>query len=385
MNLSNSINTNNRVIQLFGLMLLGTLLYLGAHIIMPIGFSFLLSILLLPVYRLFLKIRIPNVFAILLSVLLALIFVAGFFVLLGVQLNKLVSDFPAIESTIQQHTSSISRWIESNWGYSVKNQSELLNSQLKKLMDSAGSMAGGTAASVSSVLMYLGLIPLYIFLILFYKNLLLRFLFLCSTRDHHEQVEGVIYAMEKTLKSYLIGLVIEMLLVTVMSGLALFLFGIKYAILIAVIFAIMNLLPYIGAIIANLIAALITLSTSDQIADVGVVLVVLAVVQFIDNNILMPYVVGSKVRLNALVTVIALLIGQALAGVAGMFMAIPTLAVLKLVFDRVDSLKHWGFLLGDEKPKLNPLSSRVLRLRNRLKRKVLEGDPEFNPPTAGSN
>lgn len=380
-----SININNRVIQLFGLMLLGTLLYFGAHIIMPIGFAFLLSILLLPVYRFFLKIRVPNVIAILLSVLLALTFVASFFVLLGVQLNKLISDFPSIEATIQKHTNSIGLWIENNWGYTVKKQSELVNSQLKKLMESAGSVAGGTAASVSGVLIYLGLIPLYIFLIMFYKNLLIRFLFLCSSRDYHEQVEGVIYETEKTLKSYLIGLAIEMLLVAVMSGTVLFLFGIKYAILIAVVFAIMNLLPYIGAIIANILAALITLTTSDQISDVGIVLLVLAVVQFIDNNILMPYVVGSKVRLNALVTIVAVLIGQALAGVAGMFLAIPALAVLKLVFDRVDSLKHWGFLLGDEKPKLNPLTTRVLRLRNRLKRKVLEGDPEFNPPTAGSN
>lgn len=380
-----AINVNQRVVQLFGLMLLGTLIYLGSDIIMPLGFSFLLSILLLPVYRFFIRIRIPNVLAILLSVLLALIFVASFFVLLGVQLNRLISDFPAIEAHIQKHSSNISHWIESNWGYTVNKQSELINNQLKKIMESAGSLAGGTASSISGILMYLGLIPLYIFLIMFYKNLLLRFLFLCSSRDYHEEVEGVIYEMEKTLKSYLIGLVIEMLLVAVMSGLVLFLFGIKYAVLIAVIFAIMNLLPYIGAIIANLLAALITLSTADQLSDVAIVLVVLAVVQFVDNNILMPYVVGSKVRLNALVTIVAVFIGQALAGVAGMFLAIPTLAVLKLVFDRVHSLKHWGYLLGDEQPKLNPLTSRVLRLRNRLKRKVLDDDPEFNPPTAGKS
>ena len=380
--MNTAVNVNQRVIQLFGLMLLGTLIFLGANIMMPLGFSFLLSILLLPVYRFFIRLKIPNVLAILLSVLLALIFVSSFFVLLGVQINRLIADFPAIEIQVQKHSSVVSNWIESNFGYTVKKQSELLNGQLKKLMESAGSLAGGTAASLSNVLMYLGLVPLYIFLILFYKNLLLRFLFLCSSRDYHEEVEGVIYDMEKTLKSYLIGLVIEMLLVAVMSGLILFLFGIKYAVLIAVIFAIMNLLPYIGAIIANLLAALITLSTAEHLGDVGIVLITLAVVQFVDNNIIMPYIVGSKVRLNALVTIIAVLIGQALAGVAGMFLAIPTLAVLKLVFDRVDGLKHWGYLLGDEQPKLNPLTSRVLRLRNRYKRKVLESDPEFNPPTA---
>jgi predicted PurR-regulated permease PerM len=151
---------------------------------------------------------------------------------------------------------------------------------------------------------------------------------------------------KKTLKSYLTGLLIEMLLVAVLNGTILFFLGIKYALLIAVIFAILNLLPYIGAIIANILAALITLSTTDQLWQVVAVFAVLGVVQFIDNNIIMPYIVGSKVKLNALVTVIAVLIGGALAGVGGMFLAIPTLAVLKLVFDRIDSLKHWEYCLG---------------------------------------
>ncbi len=371
---------NIRIIQLLGLVLLGTIIYLGSSILMPIGFAFLLSILLLPVYRFFIRIKFPNVLAILMSIFLATLLFFGFFVLLGVQISKFINDFPSVEANFQKHVHAVSAWIESQFGVSTQKQGQLFNAQVKKTIDSAGTMLGGTAASVSSFLMYIGLIPLYIFLILFYKNLLLRFLFLCSSRDHHSQMESIIYDTEKTLKSYLTGLLIEMVLVAVLSGTILFFLGIKYAILIAVIFAIMNLLPYVGAIIANLFAALITLTTSDQLWHVMAVLIVLGIVQFIDNNIVMPYVVGSKVRLNALVTIIAVLIGEALAGVSGMFLAIPALAVLKLVFDRIDSLKQWGILFGDETPKLNPLSSPVMRLRNKFKRKVLENDPEFNPP-----
>jgi len=371
---------NIRIVQLLGIMLLGTLIYIGSSILMPLGFAFLLSILLLPVYRLFLRLKFPNVLAILLSVLVALILFFGFFTLLVIQINKFIGDFPAIEANVHQHVSSVSAWIEQQTGVSTQKQGEMFKEQLKKLMDSAGSMVGGTAASISSFLIYIGLVPLYMFLILFYKNLLLRFLFLSCTRDHHSQMECIIYDTEKTLKSYLIGLLIEMVFVAVLSGTILFILGIKYAILIAVIFAIMNLLPYIGAIIANLLAALITLSTSDQLWHVIAVFGVLGVVQFIDNNIIMPYIVGSKVKLNALVTLLAVFIGGALAGVGGMFLAIPTLAVLKLVFDQIDSLKHWGILFGDEKPKLNPLSSPVMRLRNKFRRKMLVDDPKFNPP-----
>jgi len=371
---------NIRIVQLLGLMLLGTLIYIGSSIMMPLGFAFLLSILLLPVYRFFKRLKFPNVLAILLSVLVALILFFGFFTLLVIQINKFMGDFPAIEANVHQHVSAVSTWIEQQVGVSTQKQGELFKEQLKKLMDSAGSTLGGTAASISSFLIYIGLVPLYMFLILFYKNLLLRFLFLCCTRDHHSQMECIIYDTEKTLKSYLIGLLIEMVFVAVLSGTILFLLGIKYAILIAVIFAIMNLLPYIGAIIANLLAALITLSTSDQLWHVIAVFGTLGIVQFVDNNIIMPYIVGSKVKLNALVTLLAVFIGGALAGIGGMFLAIPTLAVLKLVFDKIDSLKHWGILFGDETPKLNPLSSPVMRLRNKFRRKMLVDDPKFNPP-----
>ena len=371
---------NIRIVQLLGLMLLGTLVYIGSSILMPLGFAFLLSILLLPVYRFFIRLKFPNVLAILLSVLVALILFFGLFTLLAIQINKFISDFPAVEANVQKHVSAVSAWIEQHVGVSTQKQGQMFKEQLKKSMDSAGSMLGGTAASLSSFFIYIGLVPLYMFLILFYKNLLLRFLFLCSSRNHHSQMESIIYDTEKTLKSYLTGLLIEMVLVAVLSGTILFFLGIKYAILIAVIFAIMNLLPYIGAIIANILAALITLSTSDQLWHVVAVFGTLGVVQFIDNNIIMPYIVGSKVKLNALVTLLAVFIGGALAGVGGMFLAIPSLAVLKLVFDQIDSLKHWGILFGDETPKLNPLSSPVMRLRNKFKRKMLVDDPEFNPP-----
>jgi hypothetical protein len=71
------------------------------------------------------------------------------------------------------------------------------------------------------------------------------------------------------------------------------------------------------------------------------------VVQFLDNNILVPLIVSSKVKINALVSIVGIIIGGALAGVSGMFLAIPIIAVLKVIFDRIDGLKPWGILLGD--------------------------------------
>ena len=101
-------------------------------------------------------------------------------------------------------------------------------------------------------------------------------------------------------------------------------------------------------LIASIFCMLVTLTTSPHISDILWVGVVLTVVQFIDNNIIMPKVVSSKVKINALISIIGVLIGGALAGVAGMFLSIPVIAIIKVIFDRVDGLKPWGMILGDD-------------------------------------
>jgi hypothetical protein len=106
--------------------------------------------------------------------------------------------------------------------------------------------------------------------------------------------------------------------------------------------------PYIGMLIASIICMLVTLTTTNNLTDILWVLVVLVVVQFFDNNIIMPKVVSSKVKINALITILGVLIGGAIAGLSGMFLSIPTLAIIKAIFDRIEPLKPWGEILGDD-------------------------------------
>jgi len=113
----------------------------------------------------------------------------------------------------------------------------------------------------------------------------------------------------------------------------------------------LNLVPYVGMLVANIFCMVITLVSSEEPKTVIWVGLVLAVVQIIDNNFTMPWIVGNKVRINALVTIIGVLVGGALCGVPGMFLAIPGLAVLKVIFDAVPRLQPWGVLLGDEIPR----------------------------------
>ena len=90
--------------------------------------------------------------------------------------------------------------------------------------------------------------------------------------------------------------------------------------------------------------------TKDGFSTQFGIIIAYAIIQFIDNNFLIPKIVSSKVQINALVSIVVVLLGGALWGVSGMFLSIPFVAILKIIFDRVDDMKPWGKLLGDTVP-----------------------------------
>jgi len=122
----------------------------------------------------------------------------------------------------------------------------------------------------------------------------------------------------------MMGFLVEMAIVAIINSLGFILFGIKYAIFLGLLAALLNLIPYIGMLIASVFCALATLGNSNNISDVIAVVVILTVVQFFDNNLIMPKVVSSKVKINALITILGVLAGRLVAGVSGMFLSIPT-------------------------------------------------------------
>ncbi|MEJ7694418.1 AI-2E family transporter [Daejeonella sp.] len=355
--------TVRRSIELLGLVLLGTLLVLGKGIIMPVLMAFFVSIMLLPVYRFLRRKKVPEVLAILLPILLVAIFMAAIIWFFSAQISRLVADLPSIQKNVGIHLTSLSDWINQKTNFSTPEQVKFLKDQSSKMLANAGTMVSGAVGSLGSVFVFFGLMPIYIYLFLFYKNLLLRFVFIWFEPSQHKKVEEVMKETEVIIKSYLIGLIIQIAYITVLLGGILMLLGIKHALLIGVIFAILNLIPYVGALVGNLIGVLLTLTSSQEIAPIFIVLGVIAFVQFLDNNILMPRIVGSKVRINAFAAILGVFIGGSLVGVPGMFLALPMIAVLKIIFDRAEMFKQWGVLLGDERPLRSPMS--FLRLRRK--------------------
>lgn len=342
--------TVKRAIELLGLFVLGTIIVAGDTIIMPLLMAFFFSLVLLPVFRFFRKIKVPEVIAVFLPILLLTIVVALLIWLFSSQVSALLDDFPKIQHTVAKHLDDLSIWISRSFGYSPAEQVKFINTQSKKLFSSLGGVLSGAAGSLSGIIIFLGLLPIYIYFSMLYRNLFIRFTLMWFSKDQHPQVEAVIRQIEVMVKSYLVGLLIQITYIIILLGGGLWLLDMPNALLIGIIFAFLNLIPYLGALIGNILGVLLTLASSESLADVLIVLATITVVQFLDNNILMPRIVGSQVRINPLVSIVGIILGGAMAGLSGMFLAMPVLSILKLIFDHTENYKQWGVLLGDERP-----------------------------------
>lgn len=343
--------TVRRSIELMGLVVLALVIIEGQQIIMPVLMAFFMSIVLLPVFRFLRSKKFPELLAIFCSLLVMVIITGGIIFFIYSQIKPVVEDFASIKSTTINHINDLSEWFAEKTGMSSSEQSKILDAQTNKIFDSAGSMISGAANSLGSALIFFGLLPIYTFLILYYRDILVKFVFLWFPQNNHNKVRDAISEAERIIKSYIGGLMIQVTYMTILLGGILLLFGIKHAMLIGIIFAILNLIPYIGALFGNIIGVLLTLSSSQDLTPVLTVLIVIAVVQFLDNNILMPRIVGGKVRINALASLAGVFVGGALAGIPGMFLSLPLIAVFKVIFDHTEQFRQWGVLFGDEVPK----------------------------------
>lgn len=348
--------TVKRSLELLGMFLLGSIFVIGNMIIMPLLMAFFFSIMLMPVFRFFRKLNIPEVVAIFLPILLFTIIVVLIVWLFSTQVAALVADFTEIQRIVSKHLDNLSKWISNSFGFSPAEQIKFIHVQSAKLLNAVGGILQGVVGSLSNTIIFLGLLPIYIYLVMLYRNLFLKFVLMWFKTTEHPNVEHNIRQTEKMVKSYLIGLLIQITYITVLLGGSLMLLGIKNALLIGIIFAFLNLIPYLGALIGNILGVLLTLSSSENLADVLIVLIAITVVQFLDNNILMPRIVGSQVKINPLAAIVGIITAGYMAGLSGMFLALPVLSILKIVFNSSAPYKKWGLLLGDERPLKSPIT-----------------------------
>jgi predicted PurR-regulated permease PerM len=333
-------------IIMFGMVLLVYILSTLRDVLVPLSFALLLSILLNPVTVLLEKWKIPRILAIAISILLAMMLILGVTYFLFMEIRSFSSELPAFKEKFSELLTRLQHFVRHDFGVNTKMQNEYLNqaeNSLKPVLATAmGTVMGGLAMFF--------LLPVYTFLFLFYKKLILTFLYDLFEKTQEKEISVVLTQTKGAIQSYMYGLMLEALIVATLNTAALLILGVQYAVLLGVFGALLNVLPFIGGILAVLFPILIATVTKDGFQTQLWIIIAYIVIQFIDNHFLVPYIVASKVRINALISIIIVLLGGSLWGISGMFLSIPFMGVLKIIFDRLPELKPWGMLIGTEVP-----------------------------------
>jgi AI-2 transport protein TqsA len=330
---------------LLGLVISVYILYILQDVLVPLAFAGLIAILLNPLESR-LERWFPKIVSIIITMLIALIVILGVMYFLSSQIAHFFDDLDAIKAKFWSLVHNLQDWLQATFGISTKKQLQMLN----EAANSSKAVVGQTISGLMGVFSVVFLIPVYTFLIMLYKTLILNFFYEVFSEENKEKVGEIIGQTKSAIQSYIMGLLIETSVVAVMNSAALLILGVPNAILIGVIGALLNLLPYIGGLIAIALPVLMATIAMDGYTTQLLIVGAYLLIQFIDNNILVPRVVSSQVQINALFSIIVVLLGGALWGISGMFLSIPFIAVLKIIFDRIDGLKPWGKILGDDVP-----------------------------------
>ncbi|MDO8367088.1 MAG: AI-2E family transporter [Saprospiraceae bacterium] len=339
---------------LVGLYALVSILFQAQDIILPLIYSMIIAISINPVVNFLVRKRINRTLSIAIVLIFTLLILVGLVVLLSSQVSRLSESWPELAGKFKAMFRQGVMWVSEVFNIKVYNIDGWISNVKAQMFTKSGAAIGVTISTMGGVLATIFLTPVYTFMILFYLEHLREFVHKVFGGNNGNKVDDILKETKTIIQSYLVGLFIEFAIIAVLNSVGLLILGIQYAILLGIIGALLNVIPYLGGIIAAVLFMMVALLTKTP-EYVLYVIVLYTVIQLVDNNYIVPKIIGSKVKLNALMSILAVIAGAALWGIPGMFLSIPLLAVVKLILDRIEPMKPWGFLLGDTSPSIMKL------------------------------
>jgi len=338
---------------LLGFLIVATIYYAKPFLV-PLCFGGLLAMLFLPLSRWFENKKIPKGFSVLLCIVIFLGLIMAIIGLISWQITDLTTESTDIENKIRKMINEIEEYIGNHFGISKKQQEKIITEQAQQnggILSNLGSFATGFIVDFILVLVY-------IFLFMFYRSRLKSFVLQLISSQQKKNTETIIHDIQKVSQQYITGLGMMIVCLWIMYSIGFSIVGVKYAVLFAIICGLLEVIPFVGNLTGTLLAILMVVIQGGGTGMVLGVVVTYLIVQFLQTYLLEPLVVGAEVNINPLFTIIILVLGELVWGIPGMVLAIPLLAIVKIICDHIPSLKPYGYLMGSERKKKNTLLKR---------------------------
>jgi predicted PurR-regulated permease PerM len=346
---TSSLSKTLQILLLFFLVFAG--LYIAKPFLVPLALAVIMAMLLLPASRWMEKKGISRGWAAFFCILILVVIIAGIFALLAWQIAGFTEDMSQMQKYITDLEKKLQEMLSSKFGISAKKQQELMKQQQSSGAGGVGKMVMAVMSSTSDVLVNTVLVLVYIFLTLYLRSHLKEFVLKVVPTAQKAKANTIITDSSKVAQQYLSGLAMMIAMLWVMYGIGFSIVGVKNALFFAVLCGLLEIVPFVGNLTGTALTIIGALSKGGDSTIVIGILLTYGTVQFLQTYILEPLVVGSQVKINPLFTIIVIVVGELVWGVAGMVLAIPLLGIAKVIFDNIEPLHPYGFLIGEEKKK----------------------------------
>ena len=362
---------------LAGLILTVYAMIVAKTILIPLLFALFFSILLSPICGWMENYKVPRVLAALTTLILGILFVAGIGFFFYTQLIDFVDDVDMITDRVGELMQSSEQFLATWFGIELivefENARETI---INFIRENSGRLTSGIAGA-ASVLTITFLIPVFMFFFLIFRDFLKDFLLMAASRYDEgttRNMEKIIDKVKSLVQSYIAGLLIVIFILSIINSVMLLIVGVNHALFFGVFAAMLNVIPFLGPIMGSILPIVYALVTMDSLIYPLIILLAFYVIQLFESNLFTPVIVGSQVSMNAFSTLLLLFIGAQIWGLVGMILFIPIGAILKAVFDEIESLKPYGYLLGrvpsEKERKKGPLAERIKSISEKAKNKV---------------
>ncbi|MFO8002061.1 MAG: AI-2E family transporter [Marinilabilia sp.] len=338
--------------QRLSYMLLGLVLFVYALIavrdfLYPIAFGFLLSYLLFPVVNWLEKRRVPRILANFIAIIGGLGVLFSLVLFAYSNITPVMGDFPHLARAGLGHLADSLSEFSEHFGFDRQETRQFLREQANNLLASGGEYLQDIFNATTSTLVSLGLLPVYVFLFLYYRTKFAYFLMMIVGRKHRPELTIILRQISRVFVRYIAGVLAVVFVLCILNSMGLWIIGLRYPVALGIIAAIFNFIPYFGTLLGGAVPLLFALLIENDPAMALRVVFLFVIVQFLENNVLTPNIVGGNVRVNPFFIITGLVAASIVWGIPGMLLIVPFLAIVRIVLSHIESMKPYAFLLGD--------------------------------------
>lgn len=323
------------------------ILWLAKGFLIPLAYAFLIAISLFPLTRYLERKGLGNTLSILLPLLLLTVLFGGLITLLGYEMALLSGNWPVLQQKVTPFFDQLHANLEQEFGWTTEEQNSWIRDNVEKLSQNAGALLKSTATATFEAIFNLIIIPVYVALLLAYRRKLVRFLSDIVPGTFREKLPEVLADTVSIFGRFIRGMVVVYLSVGLLNALGLWLLGVENPLVYGMLTAIMTIIPYFGIAISALLPITISWLETGQLWQPLGIIAVFSTVQYLEANLIFPYVVGRYVNINTLAAIVAIFLGALIWGVAGMILFLPFLAVFRIFAAHFPQLQPWSRVLGN--------------------------------------